>query len=572
MSLIPTIPMIWTMVAGTSHAALASGSAGFASFARAIAPGAVAALWQGTAIALVLGLCLRFASTIHLRLGAAQRFAVWATAFVIIAVLPFLPSFLPQGSFGHGAVVHSGTASPAQSLHLPFIQISESWAIGLAALWLAASLVRAAALVRHSIHLCRLWSSATSVVTGENLRGLLAAPSGSHRRIQLCATRELDRPSVIGFFAPRILIPEWLFSQLTADELEHVVLHEAEHLRRGDDWTNLLQKLVLVLFPLNPALIWIERRLCREREMACDDGVVRRTQAPCAYAASLANLAGHAMAQRRAHALSLGAFERRSELASRVSVLLARKPALHPIAARALVAGAACGLLAIALELTSCPQMVAFVPAAPESSMAQINTPVPQSEGDRVYAQPIVASSLLEAHALRAKAVMPAERMSSRSSYRNAPSGAKAVPLLQSMLRRGSSAISSLGEGSSSRQDLVAQQASASNRQMQSAAELQVVVFTAWEQIETRSPEPIADYDTSAAQTDLNDSKAAAQNPQRQHPVTQITVTRLIFWVGPRTTASNTAVPGPKSPDATTSESPQPLAPAPASGWLFFQL
>ena len=79
---------------------------------------------------------------------------------------------------------------------------------------------------------------------------------------------------MIGFFKPRILIPDWLFARLTSGELEQIVLHEAEHLRRRDDWTNLFQKLCLVFFPLNPALMWIEHRLCREREMACDDGVI----------------------------------------------------------------------------------------------------------------------------------------------------------------------------------------------------------------------------------------------------------------------------------------------------------
>ncbi|MEI4861539.1 M56 family metallopeptidase, partial [Klebsiella pneumoniae] len=81
------------------------------------------------------------------------------------------------------------------------------------------------------------------------------------------------------------LIPDWLFARMTAGELEQIVMHEAEHLRRRDDWTNLLQKLCLVLFPLNPALVWMERRLCREREMACDEGVIRMTRAPRAYAA-----------------------------------------------------------------------------------------------------------------------------------------------------------------------------------------------------------------------------------------------------------------------------------------------
>ena len=133
--------------------------------------------------------------------------------------------------------------------------------------------------------------------------------------MQVCTTPNLDRPSVIGFFAPRILIPEWLLTRLTPGELRQIVLHETEHLRRGDDWTNLFQKLCLVLFPLDPALVWIERRLCAEREMACDDGVVRVTHAPRAYAACLASLAERGL-RRRAEALSLGAWQRRPELAA----------------------------------------------------------------------------------------------------------------------------------------------------------------------------------------------------------------------------------------------------------------
>jgi beta-lactamase regulating signal transducer with metallopeptidase domain len=66
---------------------------------------------------------------------------------------------------------------------------------------------------------------------------------------------------VFGFLHPRILIPPALLERLTSPELQQVVLHEMEHLRRRDDWTNLLQKMGLVLFPLNPVLLWVERRL-----------------------------------------------------------------------------------------------------------------------------------------------------------------------------------------------------------------------------------------------------------------------------------------------------------------------
>ena len=110
-------------------------------------------------------------------------------------------------------------------------------------------------------------------------------------------------------------------TRLTTAEFGQIVLHEVGHLRRGDDWINLLQKLSLVVVPLNPVLIWIERRLCLERELACDDDVLRLTKAPKAYATCLTNLAEQRLG-RRAAALSLGAWEKRSELARRVHSIL----------------------------------------------------------------------------------------------------------------------------------------------------------------------------------------------------------------------------------------------------------
>ena len=119
-----------------------------------------------------------------------------------------------------------------------------------------------------------LWRDARPVAVEAEIAALLATVP--LRRVELCLSGEVDRPSVIGFFSPRVLIPEWLYAQLSAPELFQIVLHEVEHLRRADDWLNLLQKLSFALFPLNPALVWIERRLCSERELACDDGVPSR--------------------------------------------------------------------------------------------------------------------------------------------------------------------------------------------------------------------------------------------------------------------------------------------------------
>src|SRR5262249_14160598 len=122
-------------------------------------------------------------------------------------------------------------------------------------------------------------------------------PDGNiSRTAKVCSSHDVDRPTVIGFFSPKILIPAWLLEKLTPAELEQVILHEAGHLNRADDWLNLLQKFALVLFPLNPALAWVERRLCFERELACDEHVLHtlatRDRAATSYASCLATLAG----------------------------------------------------------------------------------------------------------------------------------------------------------------------------------------------------------------------------------------------------------------------------------------
>ncbi len=267
----------------------------------------------------------------------------------------------------------------------------------------------AASLAVHSMRLRRLWKAARPVEVSATLAAALGDVRGG--RVTICTTEMLDRPSVIGFLAPRILIPAWLMARLTPGELEQIVLHEAEHLRRRDDWTNLAQKLALVAFPLNPALAWMEHRLCREREMACDEGVVRITKAPRAYAACLASLAERGL-ERRAEALSLGAWHRRSELVHRVHGILLRKRGLSKAAAGALLGAVGCALVAGSVEMARCPQLVAFVPE--QKSLAM--TPERQQEMAAMLARENAEAKMsLPAgfHAVQAKAVMPPLRPAS---------------------------------------------------------------------------------------------------------------------------------------------------------------
>ena len=303
----------------------------------------VSGLWQGIVLAAGAAIFLKLVP----RTTAAVRFTIWTAVFVILAVLPLVHAYTLRadgGMAGRGAVLH----------------VDVRWSFAIAAVWLMISLVRAVKLLMSAVELHRIWKRAAPVKGADEV--LLAA---GFRGVELCTSKDVDRPSVIGFFSPRILIPEDVFERLTTAEFGQIVLHELGHLRRADDWVNLLQKVSLVLVPLNPALLWIERRLCLERELACDDDVLRLTKAPKAYATCLTNLAEQRLA-RKAAALSLGAWGRRSELARRVQSILRRGDGIvmGHLQARVVMSLLAVGLVGGATELARCPQLISFSPVS----------------------------------------------------------------------------------------------------------------------------------------------------------------------------------------------------------------
>ena len=508
-------------------------------FSEAVAALAVTALWQGVAVASGVAICLRLAP----RMSAAQRFAVWAAGFAAVVSLPFLPQFLLVAAGAASGNANGAAVAAAR----PWLLLDMRWSLAIAALWAAASAMRATDLVLHAVRLRRLWQTAVPVAPGKGVAASLVALAGQSGRgpVRICATQWLERPGAIGFFAPRILIPDWLLQRLSPAELEQIVLHEAEHLRRRDDWTNLFQKLCLVAFPLNPALWWMERRLCREREMACDDAVVKVTEEPRAYAACLASLAERSL-QRRAEALSLGAWQHRSELARRVHRILRRQHALNPVAAHLLLGVLGLGVLWGTAEMAHSPQLVGFIPARsarlsatavpsrtqPARLLRAANAPAPQ-DGVVRAGRGFDASRMRAVFPVSRLAVPVAAEASRQPTVLNAAvEPEEEAPALEA------------GSGQPRQVVLTAERA---GRQPSSTHEAQWMVFTAWEQVETLTPD--GQQETSRATAAERGGQGSRQASSR------ILVTRLILKVVP-----------------TGSRSTQPAAVPIRGGWFFIQL
>ena len=350
-----------------------------------------AAVWQGMLLAGAAALGLRLLPETPARV----RFAIWFAVFALIAGLPFLAPWP-----AHGATADSSTSHA-------WLTLDGRWCFWIAGVWALASFARAVSLAIAAHRVRALWKRARPVslemlsagstmqrpeakapfLAEDLLNGLKAtAPSEmGHRKIEICVSEEVDRPTVIGFFSPRIVLPEWLLERLTPAELEHVVLHEASHLTRRDDWLNLVQKLGLVIFPLNPALAWIERRLCLERELACDEWVLRATGSPVVYAECLARIAEYRLERRslvRSLALALGAIGRESELTRRVLSLLSTPRVMKRTQVRLVFGSAMLLLVGAAAAFERSPQLVAFAdgnPNAPASVQAHVvATAMPQ--------------------------------------------------------------------------------------------------------------------------------------------------------------------------------------------------
>lgn len=328
----------------------------------------VASIWQSVLLTGAVGLCLRTVP----RVPAGVRSGIWTVVLVLIVILPVISAGMPHIRAGQGEVV----------------RLANNWSLVLVCFWVLLSLFRAAQLCISVMRLRTLAGSAQPAEVDAAIASLLQFGSGSEfgsRRALLCTSDEVDRPSLIGLFRPRILLPPDLLANLSRAELEQVVLHEMEHLRRKDHWTNLLQQLSLVLLPWNPAVLWLNRRLCVERELACDDGVVRATKARKTYAACLVRLAESSMLRRGVSLAigALGAFEsgvRDSELVKRVRRILtmpepSRSPKSLRIAAGAVLAGA----LVFSVLLARSPRMIDF--ASPPVALADgsPNLPAPAS-------------------------------------------------------------------------------------------------------------------------------------------------------------------------------------------------
>ena len=115
-----------------------------------------------------------------------------------------------------------------------------------------------------------------------------------HPRVEVATSPSISSPMALGILRPLIVFPADLVEKLSADKLALILMHELAHVRRWDNLTRLLHRLVAAVLFFHPAVWLCGRMLRREAEQACDDLVVCATGHSEAYARGLAHVAERA--------------------------------------------------------------------------------------------------------------------------------------------------------------------------------------------------------------------------------------------------------------------------------------
>ena len=308
---------------------------------------------EGIAIGLFAWILLRLVG----RRNSSTRFAVWFSALLAIAALPLL---------GASASVHAEKSSSA-------IIVPSAWASDIFILW---AVIAGVSLLRVAIGLLQLRKlrAQCTAVAPENLDPIFRATLQKFqaaRPVAFCQSTDLQVPTAIGFFNPAVVIPSWAMQELSAEELNSILIHELTHLRRRDDWTNLAQQILKALLFFHPAVWWIQSQLALEREMACDDAVLAQTANPRAYAQCLISMAEKTFL-RRGLALTQAAVNRMRHTSLRVTQILdANRPNATRVWRPALYSLAAFFALCVG-SLSHAPELIAFQDQTPGPMVASI--------------------------------------------------------------------------------------------------------------------------------------------------------------------------------------------------------
>lgn len=262
-------------------------------------------VWQGALVAGVLAAVLALLRAERARL----RYALSLAALVVLLALPVttwvvLPGPAAPAGAGTGEAPLALSAD-AMALALASAEASApTWAETaraaltdalpwLVAGWLGGVWLLALRLLGGWMYTLRLRQRHARPVSDawQRRADVLAVQFGMSRTVRVRQSARIDVPMVIGWLRPVVLVPVSVFTGLPPEQVEALLAHELAHIRRHDVLVGRLQAVAETLLFYHPAVWWVSRQLCIEREHCCDDRVVQAFHDRVTYARALTTLA-----------------------------------------------------------------------------------------------------------------------------------------------------------------------------------------------------------------------------------------------------------------------------------------
>lgn len=291
------------------------------------------------AVHLVVGLCLILALSLAVKIFALSselQSWLWATAFVVTTLLPFMTFVQAPVS---GVIVEQHVADSEAGLLVPVSRVLASeragknlksadneWNVSALVIykminglylflivWALGSAWRAVSVSRSVYRTGRLISSATPMAAKHKMPGMNAFP--------ILTTPMASTPMAVGLISPVILLPQFLVEHFDSDRLAPIVLHELAHIERRDLWLGLFQETLAIVFWWSPVTRVINHKIHITRELACDIRAAKRLSSGKRYAQALLDCAELMLIQ-RSNVLAMGLFSKKKELTRRVNEVL----------------------------------------------------------------------------------------------------------------------------------------------------------------------------------------------------------------------------------------------------------
>ena len=344
------------------------------------------------------------ASLVLRRQRAAVRHVVVAAAFAALLVVPAVSLIAPAVLVGlpiassPRAIPAAGDLAPGvndtlQGQRHAFERVATtrvssavwpSWTALAAATWALGALLFLAPVIAGLWQIRALRRTGLPWRRGQAITDGLAGEASIARPIGVLLHESVPGPMTCGVARPLIVLPADARQWPDAD-VQRAIVHELEHVRRGDWISHCLARVACGVYWFHP-LVWIaQRALSLEAERACDDAVVGRTEAT-AYADQLIVLAERLSSAAHPPALAMAS---RHDLAARVKAVLDSTQPRGRAGGRWLVAAGAAAALMVATMAPIRVVAVARTPAqAAGSSSARFSavsmkpcSPDPQPPG-----------------------------------------------------------------------------------------------------------------------------------------------------------------------------------------------